>query len=215
MFKKCLCSARALAAAAALAVLSVAGTTGYASPVTGDLVVDGNTAVTFDPATATPVTVRFTDPNIASNDFFQIRFRSNNTPFTIGAVKYSFDNITYASAPDFGTMGIAPTYAYSAPFETSQAHGTSIYLQYTLPAGLGYSQSISNSKYVQVQLLSNSDNYQVGGVLGDQLGLVQLSRLHKAIVAPVPEPASFAIASIGLGLAGAVRLRRRLAAAKA
>jgi hypothetical protein len=210
MVKTFLKSIRAAAAATSLAFVAMVGSVGFAGAVTSDAT---NSAVTFDPATATPVKVSFTDSNIASDSSFQVGFRTNGTTYSIGLVEYSFDDSTWSTfVGSFGTIGAAPAYALSAPQYILAPGSDKMYLRYTIPAGVDY------SKVTQVNLLANSTGSTTDGKLDDTLvnGYVSLVRTHTSIGAPVvPEPTTFAIASIGLGMAGAARLRKRLAAKKA
>jgi hypothetical protein len=211
MVKSFVRSIQALAVVAAMSCAAFVGSNAMAAAVTGDLAIDGNTAVTFDPSTATPVTVRFTDPNIATNTFFQLGFRTNDGSLTSipATVEYSFDNVTYQTFY-FGStpVGFAPAYSYGANLGPWTASGSQdIYFKYTIPAG-----AVANSKVINVNLLSNNNGFNNSGVLGDNLsnGYTDLTRTHTSIDAPaVPEPTTFAIASIGLGLAGAARMRKR------
>ncbi|MEI8214192.1 MAG: PEP-CTERM sorting domain-containing protein [Planctomycetota bacterium] len=210
MVKTFLKSVRAAAAATSLAFVAMVGSVGFAGAVTSDAT---NSAVTFDPATATPVTVSFTDSNLASDTNFQVGFRTNGTTYSIGLVEYSWNNSTWNTlVSSFGTIGASPAYAKSGVKTLAASGVTTLYLRYTIPAGVDY------KKVTQVNLLANNNGSTSSGSLDDTLdnGFVSLTRRNTAIDAPVvPEPTTFAIASIGLGMAGAARLRKRLAAKKA
>jgi hypothetical protein len=179
--------------------------------LTGDLTLDGNTALTFDPSTPTPVTVKFNDPNLATANYFQLAARTTNgSLFSLSNVKISFDNVTY-SVFDTGTQGtdFSPTYNYGA-IQNIASSSADVYFQYELPSGLDI------GSITQVALYANSNSDVDGsGVLADTLtnGFVNLVRTHTAVDVtppPVPEPATMTIAVFGLGLAGAARLRKRL-----
>ena len=210
MVKSFVRSIQALAVVAAMSCAAFVGSNAMAAAVTGDLATLGNTAVTFDPTSATPVTVSFFDNNISGNTYFQLGFRTNDGSFTSmpATVKYSFDNVTYTDFYTVATpVGLAPAYLYGDVKTLSPGGSNTIYFQYTIPAN-----AVGYSKIVNVNLLSNNDNAQSSGVLADTLsnGFVNLTRTHTAINAPtVPEPTTFAIASIGLGLAGVARMRKR------
>lgn len=226
MLKTFLNSARALAAATSLACVAMVGSVGFAGAGTGDIPVDGNTAVTFDPSTPTNVVVRFTDPKIGTGGFFQFGFTTNSANlFDIGTVEYSLNSttgfdgdwVTY-STPPFGTVGAAPAVNYGDVPLTYTPAGNNFFFRYTLPAKT-MTDGPDYSSVTQATLLVNSDGAVDGDgnlttVIGNGFGA--LNRDHTAIGAPVvPEPTTFAIASIGLGMAGAARLRKRLAAKKA
>jgi hypothetical protein len=126
-----------------------------------------------------------------------------------GPIEYSFDNVTYLTFYAGSTgVGFAPAYTYGANLGAWTPSGSQdIYFKYTIPAG-----AVANGKVIGVNLLANNDGSTVLGVLSDTLsnGYTDLTRSHTAIAAPpVPEPTTFAIASIGLGLAGAARMRKR------
>jgi hypothetical protein len=219
MLKTFVNSARALAAATSLACVAMVGSVGFAGAGTGTLPGDGNTAVTFDPSTPTPVVVRFSDPKISDGVNFQLGFSTNSTNlFEIGNIEYSFDTTDGVDGTwteyinPFGFVGADPT----TNWDGITAYSTlsdDIYFRYELPGG-----EIDYSSITQVSFLSNNDGATTDGILSGGLGngLVELNRDHIAIDAPVvPEPTTFAIASIGLGMAGVARLRKRLAAKKA
>jgi hypothetical protein len=218
MLKTFLSSARALTAAASLACVAMVGSVGFAAATSGTLPVDGNTAVTFDPSTDTPVVVRFTDPNITTGTHFQLGFQTNSSSlFQIGLIEYSLDTTdgvdgTWATYINpFGYVGAFPVHNYDG-ITTYSTMGNSIYFRYTIPNNLVEGPDVGS--ITQATLLANNGGYTEAGILAENLGngFVELNREHNAVV---PEPTSMAIASIGLGLAGAARLRRRLAAKKA
>ena len=201
-------SLRNVAAVAALSCVAFMGGSAYAGALTGDLTLDGNTAVTFDPSTTTPLTVRFSDPNLNGAQHLQLGARTTNgVTFALASLTYSFDNLTYWTFETGSlTTGVAPAYMYTATMNIPSV-SQDIYFQYTLPSGL------DNLSITQVALYANNDGAVDGsGVLLDDItnGYVNLVRTHTAVGAPpVPEPATMTIALVGMGLAGAARLRKR------
>lgn len=205
-------SLRVAPMAVALCAFLGLGQISLASVVTGDLNGSGNSAITFDPLTPTPVVVRFYDFNLAGTEFYQLGFgTTSGSAFTVTNVMYSFDNVTY-SGFNGGTMNVAvSSYAYSSIQNLGTAGvPATIFFSYTLPAGIDY------DSITQVVMLANINGANQGGVLSNEIGskYVSIVRTHTAISKPidpnvVPEPTTFAIATIGLGLAGLRQLRRR------
>lgn len=205
-------SLRAAPMAVALCAFLGLGQISLASVVTGDLNGSGNSAITFDPLTPTPVIVRFYDFNLEDAEFYQLGFSTTNgSAFSVSNVMYSFDNVTY-SGFDGGTLNVAgPSSTYSSiqPLGSAGVPAT-IFFSYTLPAGIDY------DSITQVVMLANINGANQGGVLSNEIGskYVSIVRTHTAISMPinpnvVPEPTTFAIAAIGLSLAGLRQMRRR------
>jgi hypothetical protein len=199
--------------ALALGALVSVGTNGSASVVSGDLAGRGNSALTFDPLTPTPVIVRFTDANLFAAQAYQLGFRTNNGfVFDVTNVMYSFDNLDYYGF-DAGILGVGVGSAIvsNPEFLGSADVARTIYFSYELPAGL------EEGSVTQVILMANSDGETTGGLLTNDIGnnYVRLTRTHLAVSTPiapnvVPEPTTFTIAAIGFGLAGFGRLRNRI-----
>lgn len=214
MVKRFVRSIQALAVVAAMSAAAFVGSNAMGAAVTGDsptgtLPSFGNSAVTFDPTTATPVVVRFTDPNLNGATRLQLGFRSSDASFTSlpGPVEYSYDNVSYTTFyAGASSIGANPSYSYNGIVNVSST-SQNIYFKYTIPANaMGYSKTFN------IRLLANNNGATDAGVLADATGngFTDLTRTNTSIAAPsVPEPTTFAIASIGLGLAGAARMRKR------
>ena len=124
--------------AMALTAFVSLGNCGSAAVVTGDLAGRGNSAITFDPLTPTPVIVRFTDPNLFTAQAYQLAFRTNNGfAFDVTNVMYSFDNLSYYGF-DAGILGVGvgPAVVSNPQFLGSAGASRTIYFAYELPAGL-------------------------------------------------------------------------------
>lgn len=206
MIKSFVRSVGMLAAVAASCVAFV-GANAIASPVSGN---SQNNSVTFDPSTPTDVVVSFSDTKIMSGRYIQVGFRDNAAAFSILSIEYSYDSGSSWSSytPSYGTPGVAPAYIYGSVLDLGANPGVdTVLFRYTLPSG------IENGKLIQMNFLSNNNGDTDGGVIKDVFGndYTDLTRDHTSIAAPppVPEPTTFAIASIGLGLAGALRMRKR------
>ena len=176
----------------------------------GDLSIDRNNAVRFDPSTPTNAIVSYQDPTLASIRYFQVGFRTTNAaPFNVTSIAWSVDNLVYNSfAPnDFVNNIDSPTTLRHSPIvdlgDTFRLSGSMpFYVRYTLPSG------IDIGSLVQSRLVANDSGFVAGGVLADSGGqFLRINRLHTAVV---PEPTSMLLALTGVGLLGARRwLRRR------